>query len=129
VKESLLICRYCGEERSETAFEVANIIKGVSYRRKKCSFCKGRDRNLRVRRNSDWLRSYKKTLSCSVCGNSDYRVLEFHHPRGGKDYSVSDLVTSSIKRMQEEIAKCTVLCANCHKIEHWGDRTLRFAKV
>lgn len=37
------LCKYCGEERDLDQFEVANVIKEKTYRRKKCSVCKAKD--------------------------------------------------------------------------------------
>jgi hypothetical protein len=45
-------------------------------------------------------------------------VLEFDHVRGDKLNSVSVLAYSlgaSLKRIQTEIDKCEVRCANCHR--------------
>jgi hypothetical protein len=28
----------------------------------------------------------------------------------------------SVARIKEEIEKCTILCANCHRIEHYDER-------
>lgn len=54
------------------------------------------------------------------CGESDPRCLEFHHV-GKKRYKISYLLTSghSLAYLQEEIAKCVVLCTNCHRKEHF----------
>jgi hypothetical protein len=53
---------------------------------------------------------------CSICGESDPRVLEFHH-EGDKDAEVSRLMGrgASLDSLKAEIAKCVVLCANCHR--------------
>ena len=59
---------------------------------------------------------YLATHPCEECGESDVRVLEFHHV-GGKDMAVSAMVSGgySIERITSEISKCTILCANCHR--------------
>ena len=60
--------------------------------------------------------NYLLTHPCQECGESDVRVLEFHHV-GDKDMAVAYMVSSgySVERIQAEIDKCTILCANCHR--------------
>jgi hypothetical protein len=53
---------------------------------------------------------------CVQCGyNESPRALQFHHtdPRQ-KDYQPSRIYTMSRKKREEELAKCILLCANCH---------------
>lgn len=54
---------------------------------------------------------------CVDCGETDVDVLEFDHVRGVKKNCVAELVQKghSIDHIQEEIAKCEVRCANCHR--------------
>ena len=72
-----------------------------------------------------WLMEYKCTLSCLKCGENHPATLDFHHtdPKE-KDISVSDKfrVYATIPLLKKEIAKCIVLCSNCHRIEHHGAR-------
>lgn len=73
----------------------------------------------------EWYREYKKTLRCVDCGQDHPATLEFHHlDPSKKEVMVSKLIheTSSMRKLQEEIAKCVVLCANCHRIRHWNER-------
>jgi len=60
---------------------------------------------------------YLTNHPCINCGESDPIVLEFdHRNRDDKIESVSILVrNSSWKRIEYEIQKCDVLCANCHR--------------
>ena len=48
---------------------------------------------------------------------TDPVVLEFHHVRGEKDHTISHMVSEglSVERIQRELDKCQVLCANCHR--------------
>ena len=64
----------------------------------------------------DYVYQYLLTHPCESCGESDPRVLEFHHI-GGKDLAITTMTSAgySIKRIQDEICKCQVLCANCHR--------------
>lgn len=61
---------------------------------------------------------YLQSHGCSDCGETDWRVLEFdHRDPETKSSSVADLVTNNanMKRIWEEIEKCDVRCANCHR--------------
>jgi hypothetical protein len=61
--------------------------------------------------------------ACQRCGTSDYRVLSFHHrdPKT-KRWNVKEMAQRqgfSKKMIDEEIAKCDILCLNCHSLTHW----------
>ena len=60
---------------------------------------------------------YLLTHPCVDCGESDPVVLEFDHVRGTKVQAVSKMIAShrSKQSVLEEIAKCEVRCANCHR--------------
>lgn len=60
---------------------------------------------------------YLKDHPCVDCGEDDVIVLEFDHVRGEKVNHVSTMIhsTRSIEQIFDEIAKCEVVCANCHK--------------
>ncbi len=64
---------------------------------------------------------YKKIHPCVDCNNSDFRVLEFDHlPGNKKSMDIAVMVCSrSIDSVMKEIAKCDILCANCHRIRTW----------
>ena len=58
---------------------------------------------------------------CSKCGYNKYpEVLEFHHKNPSqKDFNISSKGHSrSWSKVREEIAKCDLLCANCHREVH-----------
>jgi hypothetical protein len=73
----------------------------------------------------EWYRQYKATLQCVDCGQNHPATLEFHHlDPSQKEVNISRLIatSSSLRRLKEEMAKCVVLCANCHRIRHWNER-------
>ena len=58
---------------------------------------------------------------CSRCGyDRCVDALEFHHRNSSqKDFSISEKgYTRSWKRVCEELDKCVLLCANCHRELH-----------
>ncbi len=64
---------------------------------------------------------------CQKCGyDKCYAALEFHHrDPNEKEVSWKKLRSRSWKRIEEELDKCDLLCANCHREEHWDDNLLQ----
>ena len=63
---------------------------------------------------------------CDVCGRGGpAAVFEFHHvDASSKKFGISDGTPRSWPRVLAELAKCVMLCANCHREVHAGVRTL-----
>ena len=71
-------------------------------------------------------RSRKKEMieqfgsKCFDCGQSFQDcVYDFHHLYG-KDMNPSAAIALSKERRDKELAKCVMLCSNCHRIRHHG---------
>jgi hypothetical protein len=72
-----------------------------------------------------WLDNFKKEGKCCKCGMTDYRCLEFHHrDHNLKEHNITRMITDkvSLERLQREMNKCDLICANCHRIEHFSVR-------
>lgn len=72
-----------------------------------------------LRKSYQMVRIYLQRHPCVDCGNSDIRVLEFDHINGQKADEISHLLSQNCgwPRIEAEIAKCEVRCANCHRIK------------
>ena len=74
----------------------------------------------------DYLNSYKLSKGCAICGfNSHPQALSFDHIDPSlkrSDYSSKNLSRWSLEEVNAEIAKCRVLCANCHMIETYNNK-------
>jgi len=89
-----------------------------------------RNKQLTIQRSNDrrnqqkkWLEEYKKTLKCEVCVEDRWYCLDFHHiDPAKKELGISRMASQgcSIKKILEEIKKCKVLCANCHRDLHYN---------
>lgn len=65
------------------------------------------------------LKSFLLDKSCLFCGNADPRVLEFDHiDRETKSFSIARGLTNGLNwdKILDEIEKCQIVCANCHRI-------------
>ena len=62
---------------------------------------------------------------CARCEESRPAALDFHHDSEDKQKGVTQMVNHgySKTRIKEEISQCTVLCANCHREEHYDGTT------
>ena len=132
-------CTGCGVKKTETEFFWRSKAKGI--RQARCKDCyrawraenyadhyeryrdeykvRAKKRNARVRtENMQKSVAYLKTHPCVSCGESDFVVLDFdHRDQSKKTASVSRMRQDvySWERIKAEIAKCDVLCANCHR--------------
>jgi hypothetical protein len=72
-----------------------------------------------------FIQAYKKSHPCA-CGEDNIACLLFHHTGNEKkELEISRAVYEqgwSIKRIQNEIEKCIVMCANCHLKLHWNEK-------
>lgn len=77
---------------------------------------KSDDWKRRQRRNQGIVWRYLLSHPCVDCGEDDPVVLEFDHVRGVKKRAVAAMVCyASKKTLLDEIEKCEVRCANCHR--------------
>jgi hypothetical protein len=94
-------CKLCGR-----------VLKGS--RRKRCNSCNTKIRRYRAKKAAvAYLGS--KCNRCGWCGN--IAGFDFHH-RGDKDFNIGNVANKSWEIIKQELDKCELLCANCHRIEH-----------
>ena len=129
-------CKNCSTEKPEEEFSFKNKAKGI--RQAHCKECHKIWRRSHYEDNKEkeykraraykkerqqWLREFKKDKECSKCGFKHPAALQFHHREGEeKSFNIAHAAQNGIgeDRVLEEIAKCDILCANCHFIEHYG---------
>tara|TARA_Y100001951_G_scaffold103700_1_gene113150 strand:+ start:1362 stop:1664 length:303 start_codon:yes stop_codon:yes gene_type:complete len=60
-----------------------------------------------------------KNVPCADCrGTFHIAAMQFDHVRGEKKFNIGGATANSpsISTLKEEIAKCDVVCANCHSV-------------
>ena len=104
------------------------------YQKNKTQYAE-RVRKRRIERTK-WFVDYKSSddIFCKECGEQHPATIAFHHrdpdeklrKKGIK--AISDLVglAYSEEVILNEIAKCDVLCHNCHSKHHWDDKNRRW---
>jgi len=77
----------------------------------------------RRKRIKKYLADYKKDKCCAFCGWKKHpEILVFHHTRE-KIADMNRIKHYSIKKINEEIPKCIILCPNCHSWYHYDPYT------
>lgn len=74
---------------------------------------------------AEWFAEIKSKMKCCECGEDHVACMDFHH-NGNKEIELADAIAAGWgeKRILEEIKKCKVLCANCHRKLHWEKRKI-----
>lgn len=100
-------CRDCARKRDNEHY-ANNHQRRVAVRQQS---------KINTTRNRQWLYDFLLTHPCVTCGETRIPCLQFHHVSPNeKDYAPSQMRMFALERIQEEVAKCIVLCANCHAV-------------
>lgn len=80
----------------------------------------------KLKRIDNWSRVFKfyGGRRCMGCGyTSPLPVYELHHhDQAGKETNVSQIMHHSWAKVEEELHKCILVCANCHRVLHHLER-------
>ena len=119
------VCKRCGNIReNDERCRVCNVNRQKVWSKenpdaRRLSKLKTRER---------WLELFTMLgyVSCSKCGyDKCFAAIDFHHrTRGDKTKDVGTMIANNynvdnITKVLEEIEKCDVLCANCHRELHY----------
>jgi hypothetical protein len=76
----------------------------------------------RKKKLTEEFKEWKQTLCCVKCGEDDPSCLDFHHiDPSKKDFQISKVIMSlHSDKLKQELQKCAVVCANCHRKIHAG---------
>lgn len=77
--------------------------------------------NNRNQRRRDWCIE-QLGGKCVDCGGGFHRsVYDFHHRDPGEKVDAISNLLRSPDKLEEELKKCDLLCANCHRIRHFEE--------
>lgn len=120
------VCRDCGlktddlsqYKRSYNKKEYSgycNLCLRCAYIRNKDSIKSSGERRSKEKRD---IVLAAKSKPCADCGNTyPFYVMQFDHlPEFEKAFNVSKYYQKTVQEIQQEIAKCEVVCSNCHAI-------------
>jgi len=111
-------CPRCDQVRPRTEFYSRRREPGAS------AYCKDCTNRQTVERHVALKKAAVRHLGgeCVLCGYSKcIGALEFHHKDPNeKDFTISKIRSRTLDRVKEELSKCALVCANCHREVHAG---------
>lgn len=127
-------CGKCGLEKSLDEFPLKNRVKNT--RSSMCKDCHAEYSREHYQNNkqkyaakrltyqhrmAQFIQELKATTPCTDCGiKYPQYVMEFDHlPEFEKLASVSSMTSAGMDKVLAEIAKCEIVCANCHATRTW----------
>lgn len=141
-------CPYCGLKPIEQ-FSFKNKVMGthhslcktchsvyrkMHYENNRSKYVDKAKRNVLIQRKHNYQAKdlYLESHPCVRCSESDPVILEFHHSnRADKEEGIAKMIRDgySWKTILKEIAKCEVLCCNCHRKQTAIDLGWRNPKI
>lgn len=122
------VCRPCAKERMRRKRESPDFLKNCAE--KAARWRRSHPAENRKRWESAFAKKRQILMDaraggCIKCGEKHSWCLDFHH-RAGTDKlgNIGEFRRFAIPKLLAEIAKCDVLCANCHR-KHHGDEFQR----
>jgi hypothetical protein len=109
-----------------------NVCRECNKKRSRQYYAENRDKHLKViyKNKKKYMDRAKvfvlgvKSSGCASCEETEICCLDLHHfdPKK-KDFLISKVSQggiTSLDRIKKELAKCVVLCSNCHRKVHAG---------
>jgi hypothetical protein len=97
-------CKQCVRDKSKLRY-AANKVDFID---------RAKNKNILFRKH---ILAYLNTHPCVDCGETNPIVLQFDHRESEtKKYVISNMKMMNLEKVDIEIAKCDVRCANCHLI-------------
>lgn len=126
--ESLFSQRQNGEPstRCKVCF---NAYQRTHYKRNKAAYAlKAKANRDRIKVHLIALKTGVACLDCEIV--YPYYIFDFDHVRGKKTFNISEAGSRgvSMSRLREELDKCDLVCANCHRERTQSRSNLRLAK-
>ncbi|CAN5798998.1 hypothetical protein BH20ACI4_BH20ACI4_01380 [soil metagenome] len=129
MSENCKICSRCNLSKPLDEFNFRNKLKGSRhsyclecgkiftrkhYKNNKSQYLK---RNLRAYKKRRNFVQQSKSKPCADCGvQYPYYVMDFDHRENEiKEHQLNQVARQKMKTIESEIAKCDVVCANCHR--------------
>ena len=97
-----------------------NINTGHCTPKYQCSKTGSRIHRKSTRKKLEYMKRYKLLVGCAFCGyKQHYAALEFDHINPSEKLGTISQAYKSwgMKKIKDEIRKCQVLCANCHRVK------------
>lgn len=119
---SIYLCKFCGETNKD---KMASRGHGKRYLGV-CRKCQNEYTAYRLRENKKRALEYKGG-KCIRCGyNKCYGALDFHHKNPKeKDINFKKIkCRKNFEEIKQELDKCILLCANCHREEHYNKNNI-----
>jgi hypothetical protein len=119
-------CTSCGLIQEEHKFKLRYSQYGRDVRHSVCNRCLYiKYWRPRVRARTAEIHEYKLQQGCTDCGYSEHpEALDFDHmPESRKEFNIGAKIgVYSMERIWKEVAKCEVVCQNCHAIRTFTRR-------
>lgn len=123
-----MICNRCGEDKPQTDFYKRKV--DTYYKHcKKCHLAYPRSEKDRKPYDKKWkekqreyVRRDKMSKGCQICNEKRHpHCLDYHHlDPTTKEFAPGQKYKVGMDRLIQEINKCAVLCATCHRLVHAG---------
>ena len=114
------ICTKCGKELSIEEFNWRDKSKGT--RRSECKTCHCNFMKQKYKEKQNAIQDLKAQCTCAKCGDNRGYLLDYHHTNPeDKAQGVARMVSGNytLDKVYNEIDKCIVFCANCHREFHY----------
>ena len=112
-------CSKCA--KIKTLLEFSRDRGTLTGRQSRCKTCAEQNRRKRMRTRRAMIQKIKMEAGCAECGYKEHpAALHFHHTDPEeKEFSISSGLILKWSKVEAELEKCEVLCANCHARHVW----------